>query len=188
MDRPKHKSSTVHAPFAVSPSVAVTLEVSILPFFSDRFHYTGTSVLIRPRRLKNSSLRLSVPVLDSGEFREHFYVWWQKSSTTGHGVYCIEASNDFHCLQQKKERKKEKKETTNESRFFSANREEFQREKSEKGRVLSADVCTRCLWRDIITRNVSSVLKITKGGFLGKSEDDSVGDTTRGGKYFSRFQ
>lgn len=145
MDRPKHKSSTVHAPFAVSPSVAVTLEVSILPFFSDRFHYTGTSVLIRPRRLKNSSLRLSVPVLDSGEFREHFYVWWQKSSTTGHGVYCIEASNDFHCLQQKKERKKEKKETTNESRFFSANREEFQREKSEKGRVLSADVCTRCL-------------------------------------------
>lgn len=86
MDRPKHKSSTVHAPFAVSPSVAVTLEVSILPFFSDRFHYTGTSVLIRPRRLKNSSLRLSVPVLDSGEFRGHFYVWWQKSSTTGHGV------------------------------------------------------------------------------------------------------
>lgn len=51
-----------------------------------------------------------------------------------------EASNDFHCLQEKK-----KENTTNESRFFSANREEFQREKSEKGRVLSADVCTRCL-------------------------------------------
>lgn len=80
-------------------------------------------------------------------------------------------------------KKKKKKNTTNESRFFSANREEFQREKSEKGRVLSADVCTRCLWRDIITRNVSSVPKITKGGFLGKSKDDFVGDN-KGRKIF----
>lgn len=68
----------------------------------------------------------------------------RRPRVTGYNC-CIEASNDFHCLQRKKERKKEKKGTTNESRFFSANREEFQREKSEKGRVLSADVCTRCL-------------------------------------------
>lgn len=115
MDRPKHKSSTVHAPFAVSPSVAVTLEVSILPFFSDRFHYTGTSVLIRPRRLKNSSLRLSVPVLDSGEFRGHFYVWWQKSMVVevdhgSRGITVVSKRRTIFtvCNEKKKGRKKKK--------------------------------------------------------------------------------
>lgn len=43
----------------------------------------------------------------------------RRPRVTGYNC-CIEASNDFHCLQRKKERKKEKKGTTNESRFFSA--------------------------------------------------------------------
>lgn len=65
----------------------------------------------------------------------------RRPRVTGYNC-CIERFSLFATKKRKEERKKK---TTNESRFFSANREEFQREKSEKGRVLSADVCTRCL-------------------------------------------
>lgn len=173
-------------PFAVHPLLHERCNARGVDFtiFSDRFHYTGTtSVPIRPRWLKNSSLRLSVPSpplpRSRGRFRGHFYVCRQKSSTTGHGYNCcIVILNDFRCLE-----KEEKKERPRTSRVSPRSAKEFQREKSEKGRVLSADVCTRCLWRDIITRNVSSVPKITKGGFLGKSKDDLAGDN-KGRKIF----
>lgn len=61
-------------PFAVHPLLRGRCNARGVDFtiFSDRFHYTGTSVPIRPRRLKNSSLRLSVPVLVLGNLEDIF--------------------------------------------------------------------------------------------------------------------
>lgn len=42
------------------------------------------------------------------------------------------------------------------------------------------------MMRHYHSKRISSVPKITKGGFLGKSKDDSVDDTTREEKYFSQ--
>lgn len=97
-------------PFAVHPLLRGRCNARGVDFtiFSDRFHYTGTSVPIRPRRLKNSSLRLSVPVLVLGNLEDIFMFGAGNRRPRVTGITVVskrdfnEASNDFHCLQEKK--------------------------------------------------------------------------------------
>lgn len=176
-------------PFAVHPLLHERCNARGVDFtiFSDRFHYTGTtSVPIRPRWLKNSSLRLSVPSPPSlvlGDDLEDIFMFAARNRRPRvTGITVVLWFWTIFAVWKKKKRKKDLERVA----FLRDPRKNF------SGRRVKRGACYRQMYVQGVYDATLSLetfppfLKLQREVFW-ESRKTIWRVTTRGEKYFSRF-